>query len=401
MEILDIRRLRVLGLAWSRIKILLYLIKNGKFKNAYAYLCASLFVRDAGLAIMDWLYRINPGLAPYPEAIEVEVTTRCHLRCVICEHTYWTEPPRDMSFDEFKMIVDQFPRLKWIGLSGIGSAFLNKDFLRMLRYLKTKNIFVEFFDTFDLIDRNISEELVKIGIDKIWMSIDAAKKETYEKIRVGGNFDKVINNLTDLIKIKKQFKTPMPEIWFHYIMNEYNVAEMPEFIEIIHSIINKNKTNYATLIFFTSLLYFDKIEHLRPIVPEEIKNHVLEKAKKYNLYVNWNENMLANKPVSDCTKWTEPFVLATGHVQPCCAINEANDRAYQKQYSFGNLLSENFRDIWQSDRFKQFRKNIHKGVFPETCKNCRLYERKLPEYAARNGEGTKSSLNIDKKCKIV
>jgi len=376
MEILDIRRLRVLGLIWSRIRIFLFLIRKGKFKDVRSYVYSSLFVRDAGLAIADWLYRIDPRLAPYPEAIEVEVTTRCHLKCVICEHTYWNEPPKDMSFDEFKRIVDQFPRLKWIGLSGIGSAFLNKDFLRMLRYLKEKNVFVEFYDTFDLIDREIAKELVQIGVDKIWMSLDAAKKETYEKIRVGGNFDRVINNLKDLIDVKKRFKTPLPEIWFHYIMNKYNVTEMPEYIKLVHSIVNKSRTNYATLVFFTSLLYFDKVENLKPVLTEEIKAHVSEMAKKYNLFINWNENVLANKTISDCTKWTEPFVLATGHVQPCCAINEANDRDYQKRHCFGNLLTEDFRDIWRSNKFGELKRRIHEGIFPEICKNCRIYKRR-------------------------
>lgn len=375
MEILDIRRLKVLGLIWSRIRLFLYLIRTGKFKNAYSLMFSSLFVRDAGLAVADWIYRINPDLAPYPEAIEVEVTTRCHLKCVICEHTYWSEPPRDMSFDEFKRIIDQFPKLKWIGLSGIGSAFLNKDFLKMLRYLKSKGVFTEFYDTFDLIDRKTSEVLVEIGVDKIWMSLDAARKETYEKIRVGGNFDKVIGNLMNLIEVKKQRNTPVPEIWFHYIMNKHNVAEMPEYVDLIHSIVSKSKTNYATYIFFTSLLYFDKVEHLRPVLDEKLKNQVLEKARKYNLYVNWNENVLANKPVTDCTKWTEPFILATGHAQPCCAINEANDRNHQKQHSFGNLLTEDFHDIWRSDKFRDLKKNIHNGVFPTICKHCRLYKR--------------------------
>lgn len=375
MEVLDARRLKVLGLAWSRIRILSRLVKERRFRNAYAYLWASLFVRDAGLALMDWLYRINPGFAPYPEAIEVEVTTRCHLRCSICEHTYWKEPPRDMSFEEFKRIVEQFPRLKWIGLSGIGSAFLNKDFLKMLAYLKAKGIFVEFFDTFDLITPQISEELVRLGIDKIWMSLDAAKKDTYGKIRVGGDFDRVVNNLKSLIEAKKRFKTPIPELWFHYIMNEHNVQEAPEFVDLIGGIVSRSKTNYATLLFFTSLLYFDEVKHLRPAIPKEIKQEVLERAKRHNLYVNWNENILDNKPVSDCTKWTEPFVLATAHVQPCCAINEANDREFQKDNSFGNLLKEDFRDIWRSDRLNEFRRKIHEGVFPKICKNCRLYAR--------------------------
>jgi MoaA/NifB/PqqE/SkfB family radical SAM enzyme len=374
MEILDIRRLKLLGLFWSRIKIFFYFVKKRKFKNAYVYLWVSLFTRDAGLAIIDWLYRIKPDFAPYPKAIEVEVTTRCHLRCIICEHTYWDEPAKDMSFDEFKRIVDQFPKLKWIGLSGIGSSFLNKDFLKMLQYLKSKNVFIEFFDTFDLINREISQELVRIGIDKIWMSIDAATKETYEKIRVGTNFDKVIGNLKTLIEVKKQYKTPIPEIWFHYIINKYNVLEMPKFVDLVQLLIGESKTNYATLIFFTSLLYFAEIEDLRSMIPEEIKNLVLEKTKNYNLYLNWNENVVSSKPITDCTKWTEPFVLVTGHIQPCCAINEANDREFQKANSFANLLVEDFRDIWYSERLKKFKKNIHRRIRPRICKNCRIYK---------------------------
>ena len=66
--------------------------------------------------------------------MEIEVTTRCNLKCIICEHTYWDEPNRDMSFEQFKGIVDQFPKLKWIGLTGIGESFINKDFMKMLRY---------------------------------------------------------------------------------------------------------------------------------------------------------------------------------------------------------------------------------------------------------------------------
>ncbi|OGS20351.1 MAG: hypothetical protein A3J83_02140 [Elusimicrobia bacterium RIFOXYA2_FULL_40_6] len=374
MEILDVRRLKLLGMFWSRMKTFFFLLRTGKIKNALVYLWVSMFTRDAGLAIMDWFYRLNPHLAPYPEAIEVEVTTRCHLKCIICEHTYWNEPPRDMSFDEFKKVVDQFPKLKWIGLSGIGSSFINKDFIKMLQYLKSRHIFIEFYDTFDLIDSETSEELVKLGIDKIWMSCDGATKETYEKIRIGTKFEKVIGNVKGLIEAKKKYKTKIPELWFHYIVNKHNVSEMPQFVDLVHSIVSESKTNYATLIYFTSLLYFDKVLDLIPTIPKEIREQVVEKTKKYNIYLNWNENITCDKPAKDCTKWTEPFVLASGHIQPCCAINEANDRQFQKDYSFGNLFTEDFRTLWRADKLNKFKNAIHKGGIPRICKNCRLYK---------------------------
>ena len=39
-------------------------------------------------------------------------------------------------------IVDQFPKLIWFNPTGEGDAFLNRNFLKMLRYLKSKSIAV-------------------------------------------------------------------------------------------------------------------------------------------------------------------------------------------------------------------------------------------------------------------
>jgi MoaA/NifB/PqqE/SkfB family radical SAM enzyme len=341
---------------------------------ALTHLWVGAFTRDAGLALFDPIYRRFPNLAPYPKTMEVETTTRCHLKCAICEHTYWEEPSRDMSFEEFKHIVDQFPKLKWIGMTGIGSSFINPDFIKMLEYLKSRNVFVEFFDTFDLIDEKTAEKLVDLKIDKVWVSMEAATKETYEKIRVGAKFEKTLLHIKNFIEVKKKKKSPLPELWFHYIINKHNVEEMPMYVDIVHDIIKDGSSNYATLIFFTNLLSFREVECLLPEIPKRISDSVREKARKYRIYLNWNENIDCSQPIQMCSKWTEPFVLVTGHVQPCCVINMANDREFQKKHAFGNLLTQNFRDMWVSQEFKKFTKMISEGKLPAVCKNCRVYK---------------------------
>ena len=80
------------------------------------------------------LIKLLQWLAPYPRYIEIENTSSCCFRCIMCEHTYWQEPSRTMHYATFKAIVDQFPHLRWIGLTGIGESYLNPDFSRMLRY---------------------------------------------------------------------------------------------------------------------------------------------------------------------------------------------------------------------------------------------------------------------------
>ncbi|MFQ6118808.1 MAG: hypothetical protein ACE5KE_02860, partial [Methanosarcinales archaeon] len=101
-----------------KIRYVLWLISKAKFKLLYNYFWM-YFWEWSNIFPRIFLKKLFPWTVPYPPSIEIEPTTRCNLRCTICEHTYWNEKGRDMSFKEFKGIVDQFPRLKWIGLTGI------------------------------------------------------------------------------------------------------------------------------------------------------------------------------------------------------------------------------------------------------------------------------------------
>ena len=179
----------------------LWLISKGRFRQAYNYFWAIAFTEEEGMAILDPLYSRYQWLAPYPGRIELEITNRCSLRCAKCEHTYWKEPPRDLSLEDFKNIIDQFPKLKWIGLTGIGESFLHKDFFKMLEYVKSRDVIVELYDTFYFIDKEKGKKLIHVGLDRLLPSIDASTKAAYEKIRVGSNFDLVINNIKEHFNI--------------------------------------------------------------------------------------------------------------------------------------------------------------------------------------------------------
>ena len=370
---MDIRRLRLLGLLISRLRYVLYLLSIGKFKMAYNHLWVGAFSYDAGIALLDPIYRLFPFLAPLPRTIEIEVTTRCHLKCIMCEQAYWKEPPRDMSFEQFKSIVDQLP-LKWVGTIGIGTAFLNKDFIKILEYLKSKDIFVEIYDTFDLIDEKTLEKLVSMRIDKITISMDAATKDTYEKIRVGANFDRVLGNIQKFVEFKKIKKSPLPELWFHYVVTNLNIDEMSPLLDLVKKL--ASNSNHDTMITWSNALSFSDIKSIQGTIPHNLREEITEKAHKLGLYVNWNLNVVdseCQEPVERCLKWTNPLILVTGHLMPCCITSEANDREHQKKYSLGNVFEKSFKQIWSSKEFYEFRKKLREGKLPAVCKNCRVY----------------------------
>jgi len=352
---------------FSKLKRLLFLIRTKGMKWTYNYIHFITFYDTQNpilIKLLQWLQ-------PYPSYIEIECTTKCNLKCSICEHTYWDEPNRDMSFDQFKSIIDQFPKLKWIGLTGIGESFLNKEFMDMLRYVKSKNIYVELYDSFYFMNEAIINELIDLGVDRIFASIDAATKETYEKIRVGAKFEKVMNNLRIFVKLKEEKKAYFPELCFHYIVTKDNVNELTKYIELIHSL-----NTDVTLIQFTRMLhYFDEVKHLFVEVPEETIREVDNKAKELGMKVVWGLNVPRNKPpINKCTAWYMPFIFVTGHVIPCCAGNEANKREFQKATSLGNVFEKSFKDIWYGEKYKELRRKIRKGEVPPPCVDCPIYD---------------------------
>ncbi|MFZ5366052.1 MAG: radical SAM/SPASM domain-containing protein [Patescibacteria group bacterium] len=318
------------------------------------------------------LYPLFPLSVFYPRYIEIEVSTFCNLRCRMCEHTYWQEKNQMMTFVQLKRIVGQFPGLKWIGLTGIGESFLNPDFMKMVKFVKEKNLYLELYDTFFLIDEKFARGLIEAGVDRMIVSIDATTPKTYEKIRVGANFDRVVRNIKSLLSLKKKMKSYYPEITFHYIISKENINEVLPFVSLVKKLMGKENTS----ILFTGILHeFSEIKGLAVEVPDDLVERVNQKAQKLGIKVAWNRNVPGEKdPRTKCNEWTMPFIFVDGTVVPCCAGNEANKRDYQRKTSMGNVFKTSFKEIWNGPKYMALREMIHDGKTPPACEYCTLYK---------------------------
>lgn len=355
----------------TRLKRINYMIREKGLKYSWNYLfMASTYNNDTIRDIL--LTKFYPYFVFYPRYLEVEVTTRCDLRCTMCEHTYWNEKGRDMTFEQFKKVIDQFPKLAWIGTTGIGSSFLNKDYLKMLEYAKSKSVYVELFDPFHRLNEELIETIVKNAlIDRLICSIDGTTVKTYENIRVGAKFDTVIKNIRTLVETKRKYKTSFPELSFHFIISKDNCFEVPQFVELVNDITNGDNIG----IMFSHLLHsFDEIKDMVFKLPSDVRQDAVDKAKKYNIKLTWGKNAREkNQPIFKCTEWTMPFIFVDGSVIPCCAGNEANRRDFQITHKMGNIFEESFEKIWNG-KIKTLRDALHAGQVPMVCRDCPGYE---------------------------
>ncbi|MEK6906841.1 MAG: SPASM domain-containing protein [Nanoarchaeota archaeon] len=319
------------------------------------------------------------GIDLFPPFLEIEPTTVCNLRCKCCEHTYWKEPPRNMTFKQFKKIFDDFGRPKWLGLTGIGSSYLNKDYHKMMAYAKSKGTIIEVFDHFaHFKDDNQIRELIEIGPDFQFASTYGASKKSFEGVCVGSDYEKIKRNIIRFVEIKKQMKKRFPILNFHYIITKNSKDELLGFLDFVHSL----NTEVGEILVTPLLHGFKEAKRYVVDIDETYVKKINERAKRYNIPITINMSAkqkaegLEKKPdINNCKEYIMPFIFVTGHVTPCCGQNEANQREWQKKMSLGNVFEKPFREVWYSPKYINLRKIIRSNKCPKECALCPAYDK--------------------------
>ena len=77
-----------------------------------------------------------------------------------------------------------------------------------------------------LLNEKISEKLIKSGLTRLQVSIDAVTQETYDKVRPGGSLQKVIKNLDNFLNLKIKLKSPTPLVRVNFVKTNQNEFEL-------------------------------------------------------------------------------------------------------------------------------------------------------------------------------
>jgi MoaA/NifB/PqqE/SkfB family radical SAM enzyme len=318
-----------------------------------------------------------PSRAYAARSVQIECTTKCNLKCTFCELSHWTEKPTDLTFANFEKMVAGLPKLRRVDMTGIGEALMNREFVKMVEFLKARGIYITLNDNFTLITEKTARRMVELGVDHIFLSLDGATKETYEQIRVGSNFDKVIANARGLVKMKRELRKRLPEIKINTVVCETNYQEMPAIVELAHDI-------GIGMVVFVNVITFEETAGLDTVgVQREVQSKLqeaLRRARELGVVVKME--LFEKEPVERCDfPWRRNFVTYDGYVHPCCYTTQTGDRKAQNGRSLGNLLERPFEDIWNAPVYAAFREKMGRGVLPSQCGHCPRYSGKqdLPD----------------------
>lgn len=306
-----------------------------------------LFILPLDQVLHRTINRINKklhrGLLSFPQNVHAEVTNICNLRCVMCPVDKQTREKGFMSLETFEKIARQCKgefSLEKMALMGFGEPFLNPEIIAMSRYAKEQGIRHVFTSTnATTINEKMSEEIVlRSGFDLISFSFDGAKKETYESIRVGAFFDKVLGNILNFIQIRKKYGKEKPVINLQLLVMQETEHEVEAFLEFWNKRLGTR-----------DMIFIRDVDTFGGQVADHRIDSQLPKIKRIPCIQLWRD-----------------FVISwDGDVTACC-----KDTFYK--LSVGNVLENSISEIWENKRWKTIRQ-IHKtGRWDEIplCRNC-------------------------------
>ena len=178
-------------------------------------------------------------LEDYPPNIQIELTSICNLRCVMCYQIDKTFSSKSqgfmgyMKFDILKKVVDEIEgKIEALTFASRGEPTLHPELGKFLKYCEGKFLGLKLNTNATLLDEKKINLLLSSDLQQLVLSIDEKNKENYEKIRVNAKFEKIMKNLEMLKTIReKNYKKSKLRIRISgvKINNNQNVEEMNAF----------------------------------------------------------------------------------------------------------------------------------------------------------------------------
>ncbi|MDB9527957.1 radical SAM protein [Oscillatoria sp. CS-180] len=176
-----------------------------------------------------------------PLNLEMDIVNQCNLRCIMCHFSDVATAKRkktEMSVENFHKVADRmFPLCSEMSLSISTEPLLHSEFGQLLKITKDYQVpTVRMYTNGLLLNKKTIAEVIHGGLDQICISIDGATKKTYEYVRVGAKFEKLISNIKALNQAKEAASSPTPHIGFGIVIMRSNIEELPTLMHLAHEL---------------------------------------------------------------------------------------------------------------------------------------------------------------------
>ena len=298
----------------------------------------------------------NANLPPFPHIIDVELTSSCNFRCLMCP-TGNLSLKREANFMVSRVmegIIDQCAEhgtaIRFIGW---GEPTLHPSLPAFIRKAWANNLPTHVNTNGSKIDPELAWALVDAGLSSIKFSFQGVDRESYKEMRQTEFFDGMLKAIGHMKKARAAGMLP-------YIAASTSITyETPEMVEAFRKRIEPLVDHLSigrTIFDFMDM----KAVRLRPA-----QRSMLERLKKLA--------SVSKKHPDPCPEvYDKLSVHADGNVVVCC-----ND--YDGHVVLGNVLDTPIADIWRHPKIEAYRERLaRKDYSGPLCSVCYDYQNLSP-----------------------
>lgn len=301
-----------------------------------------------------------------PRRLVLELTNACNLNCIMCGRNSANFVPTFFKLEWLEKFVPIMNKIEEVSMFGWGEPTVHPKFVDILKYLNNYPV-RKYFCTNGMRLGALEDEIFNYHVDIIAISLDGANAETNNKIRRGGNFDKIISDLKSIVARKKALGINRPYMNFVFCAMASNFNELPKLVKIAADIgLDEVKAVYFTA-FSENLLHQALYGEQYNKQVAEVFQQTIEIGDKLNVKIKLphlsGKDPAGNKSHKDCyVGWRDMFVGSDGYVRPCMSTP---DKFFRFDYY------QNFSDMWNNEKYQTFRQTVNdEKNMPKNCKNC-------------------------------
>jgi len=305
-------------------------------------------------------------------AWQIELTSRCPLRCRMCCREGQTALERkDMSPEDFKRLLPHMKGVEAVVLEGWGESLLHPNLVECIRLAKEAGTRVGFVTGGKTLHRAYVSELGRAETDFIGFSLSGATEATHDSIRVNSSLPHLLEHIQVFQEIKAREKSPYPRLHMVYLLLKDNIAEVPALIRLAREL----KIDEVVLI---------HIALVSTAWQEEQRIFALERVEDYNRIIREAQRLagdfrirlvvppLAPQDVAVCSEnpLRNLYISVDGEVSPCVYLHPPLSSPFRRIFHgaehptekviFGNILHEPFEGIWANPSYEEFRESFTK-----------------------------------------
>ncbi len=324
-----------------------------------------------------------------PAWLEFAPNNVCNLRCIMCQQADGLPVEVMKTDDAVKLLDEILPDMTLWTPSALSEPML-ANFPMVLKKCREHEVYLNMYSNCTLLTGAKFADMAD-RVHKLWISFDSPRKEVFEMLRDRANFETVVTNVRDILKIATERGVP---VGFVAVLVKDNLEHIDELVDFVadlgaveagcdlriqpmldNAVRCRDQNVFAAYTEEQICASFDKackraeerdlIFHVdmddpyrrsvvprapmaRQITPEVLSVMLDEVRDRFPHFCSMASNYTKIEP--------------NGEVYPCCRG--------PRELLMGNVNDNSMTEIWNGEKYREFRRNMNNKDYADVCSTC-------------------------------